>query len=146
MIEAVFGGIALGASLAALADAFRSPEAPQGQDTLGQFVFSAGPPSGGPSGGGGPMVLPPGPEGGGDQATGPVLSVEPTTAGWGGSPFFGINAPFYFWPYAFPLYSVQPRPIRLECRTEEIDDEDVLVCRKTYPLRPVAWGPVAGFF
>lgn len=63
MIQAVFGGLALGASLAALADAFRSRETPSGQDALGQFVFSAGPPSSAPSGGGGPMVLPPGPEG-----------------------------------------------------------------------------------
>lgn len=145
MIQAVFGGLALGASLAALADAFRSRETPSGQDALGQFVFSAGPPSSAPSGGGGPMVLPPGPESAGDQAVGPVVSVEPATVGRGGSPFFGINAPFYFWPHAFPVYPARPRPISLVCRTQEIDDEEYLVCRRTYPLRPVAWGPAAGY-
>lgn len=149
MIQAVLGGVALGASLAALADSLR--RAPQ-PEALGQGVVSAGPSSGGPFGGGPGVVSGPGPSG--PSFGGPTVSVAPGVVGPGDRQDFFFDDTFY-WPGYWPGYSPYSydwpyalrRPVRLVCRMEENGDDngEQLICQRAYPLVPVAWGPPAAF-
>lgn len=106
-----------------------------------------GPPSGGatgPSPGSlGPILGPPMEEA---APTGPMqtISVEPEVTPIDGGFFFGPNAPAWFWPYGYG-YPSYPKPVRLVCRKQEIeDDEVVLECRRerypvTYVYGPPSW-------
>jgi hypothetical protein len=150
-IAAVLGGLALGASVAAIVDgrgAARglgqgvvtgSPAGGGGGTSLGPTI---GPPAMGPTGPMGPFVVGPGEEVEEGAAIGPTVSVEPE-AGLPGDSFFGISAPVWFWPLNWPWASWSWRPARLVCRSAEIDGEEVLLCRRTHPVVPVAWGPPA---
>lgn len=149
--------MALGASLAALVE-----ELFGSKKGMGQYAYAAtpsgggvgpslgpivGPPAPGPAAPSiGPLILPLGPEE--EEAPGPVISVEPERAGPGAS-FFGVSAPFYFWPWAWPWRPWGWRPLTLVCEKKTVDDREVLECRTPPPrLGPVAvaWGPPGWFW
>lgn len=149
MIQVLLGGFALGASLAALAEAAgKRPAAPRLRG-MGQGVVT-GPPGGGGFGGGGPgVVTGPGPSSGAGTG-GATFSVHPGVAGpgfdgdffdWG---WWGYGWPYAQWPYYDPYYQPWPRPVRLVCREREIEGEDVILCQDVYPPGSVAWGPPPG--
>ena len=190
----VLGGLALGATGAALFDALRgSKKLPlMGQGVVsggfgggvGGGGFGGGPGvvsgvaggfgGGGPSGpgGGGPGLVvgpPPGggaftggpgvvdfaPEGSGEGATGPIVSVPPEVVGPGlpGGSFVGINAAPWFWPLNVNWLFPQP-PRSLVCvKTKNEDGNEVVFCQESYAAQPLigqrpgqyAWGPPAGW-
>lgn len=164
-VVAFLGGLTAGAAGAALFDAVRSKRLlGQGVVTGGGFgggsygpggfggpgVF-AGPPSSGGGGSMGPAVIEMAPSEEGD-GLGPIVSVPPIihdgNGVFGGS-FFGVNVAPWFWPLnIFPImqWPLMPRvPEELVCKKVEEDDEETLICRKRYPVQPVAWGPPAGW-
>lgn len=169
----VLGGIALGATGAALYDAIRSSKSMKG-GRIGQGVVTGGAPSSGGGGGPGVVVGPPSsggggfmgpgvvdfmvPEGGGDGELGPIVSVTPEIIGPGlpGGSFFGISAAPWFWPLNVNwLYQRPPESmVCVKAKTE--DDEEILVCEQSYGVFPIrrtfpmtrgayAWGPPAGW-
>lgn len=160
---ALLGGLALGATGAALFEVARSKRllgwsggSPGGGPGGGGFSYApgnsgvyAGPP--GAFGGGfmGPEVVGEGPSEGGD-GTGPIVSVPPIihdgNGAFGGS-FFGVNVAPWFWPLnVLPVFQlpVMPRDEEIICKKIE-GDEETLVCKRRYPVQPVAWGPPAGW-
>jgi len=107
----------------------------------------SGPPSGGGSGPMGPAVvgMSPEEEGGG----GPVVSVPPIIhdgqGAFGGS-FFGVNVAPWFWPLnVLPIlqWPLVPQDQEMVCKKTGTGDEETFVCRRKYPVQPVAWGPPA---
>jgi hypothetical protein len=162
----LLGGIALGATGAALFDAMRAKNKlfmGQGVVTggVGGGLVGGGPAGGGPgvivgpppSGGGnfmGPGVVDMPPLEGGDGSGGPIISVPPGIVGPGlpGSSFFGISAAPWFWPLNVNWMFPRP-PVQMVCVKTRDDDEEVMVCRESYPVQPVAkayaWGPPAGW-
>lgn len=164
-IVALIGGLALGATGAALFEAARSKKllgwtggAPGGgpggfgggsyaPGGFGPGVVS-GPPGGSFGGPTGPFVVNMAPEEEGD-GTGPVVSVPPIIHdgnGSFGSSFFGVNVAPWFWPLnVLPVlqWPMMPREEEIICKKGE--DKETLVCRRRYPVQPVAWGPPAGW-
>lgn len=156
------GGLALGASGAALYTALRKDRMISGAE-LGQGVVTGGF-GGGPGGGGfgGPGVVTAVGPGGGAFGGGPGLVVGPGSSpgGFGGPSILDFAPSGYgdgfFWPLNVnPWLYQEPRaPLSLVCRNAEVEDgEDVLLCEQAYPVRrpamPVgqvyAWGPAAGW-
>lgn len=162
----ILGGLALGATGAALYDALRSGKK---IGAMGQGVVTGGPgggfgggpglvvgpPSGGSAAGFGPGIVDFMPEGGGEGAVGPIVSVRPEVFGPGlpGGSFFGVNSSPWFWP--LNVNWLYPRPPRsMVCvETKNKDDEKVTFCQESYAARPLygqetsvyAWGPPAGW-
>ncbi len=152
------GVAALSASIAALLDGKRRLEyedESENQDSVGTTGVSAGGgPSGGGGGGPGVSVGPPGggpgggPGSGATSGIGPSVSVDPATSaptgGGRGESFFGINAPFYFWPQNDPFLG----QVRLMCESDEersIEGREVFLCERA-PANPnVTYGPPRGW-
>jgi hypothetical protein len=146
MLLQLIQGAAFGASLGAIFDMLEPDE--EASDNPGPVGGPTGGPSTAPSLG--PIL---GPPGGGSMpftagpSLGPRISVEPITtppgAAFPGSAFFGISTPFFYWPvHLRPFYG----SVRLVCRREEKrNGDEVLVCERARPKRPVAWGPPAAW-
>jgi hypothetical protein len=161
----LLGGIALGATGAALFDAMMKKNPIMGQGVItggvgggltsgfgggGPGVF-AGPPSSGGGAGMGPGVISMMPSDGGDGESGQIVSVLPEIVGPGlpGGSFYGVNTSPWFWPLNVNWLFPRP-PAEMICvKAETEQDEEILVCRETYPVRPIgqayAWGPSAGW-
>lgn len=132
----ILGGLALGATGAALYDALRASKAMSG-DEMGQGLV-IGPPSDG---------------GGGETGDiGPIISVTPEIVGSGlpGGSFFGISASPWFLPLNVNWLYPRP-PLNMVCVKRKTEDEEILVCEESYGL-PVrrrypgyAWGPPSGW-
>lgn len=164
---AFLGGLTVGAASVALFSAMRS------KNVLGQGVVTGGGPGGGfgggfgggsyaPGGGAGIYAGPPGGFGGGfmgpavvdmapsdgEDGTGPIVSVPPIIHGEGafGGSFFGVNVAPWFWPLnVLPILQWPRRDEEIICKKIESGDGETLVCRRSYPVQPVAWGPPAGW-
>lgn len=172
-LVAFLGGLTVGAAAAALYTATRSTKLGQGVVSggggpSGGFGGGSYSPGGGSSyapGGTGTYAGPPGPFGGGfmgpsvletapsdgEGQTGPIVSVPPIIHDGGGifgGSFFGVNVAPWFWPLnVLPIiqWPSMPRDEEIICKKVPGDDEETLVCRRRYPLQPVAWGPPAGW-
>lgn len=112
----------------------------------GPGVF-AGTPSGGGNGSMGPSVFEMAPADG-EDGLGPIVSVNPTIHGTGafGDSFFGVNVAPWFWPLnILPImqWPLVPRDEEIICRKSDQGDGETLLCRRRYPVQPVAWGPPA---
>jgi hypothetical protein len=169
----ILGGLALGATGAALFDALRSSKTLLG-NKMGQGVITGGfgggpaggggggpglvvgPPSGGGGGGGfGPGVIDMMPPEGGQGEVGPIVSVTPEIVGPGlpGGSFFGVSSSPWFWPLNVNWLYPRP-PMDMVCvKAETEDEEEILVCEQSYEVFPArrsypvayAWGPPAGW-
>lgn len=86
-----------------------------------------------------------------EDGIGPIVSVPPIihdgNGSFGGS-FFGVNVAPWFWPLnvlpIMQLPMVVPQDEEIICKKIE-GDEETLVCKRRYPVQPVAWGPPAGW-
>lgn len=171
-LVAFLGGLTIGAAAAALYSASHSMKLGQGVVSgggpSGGFGGGSYSPGGGVSyapGGTGVYSGPPGPFGGGfmgpsvlenapsegDGKTGPIVSVPPIIhdgdGSFGGS-FFGVNVAPWFWPLnVLPImqWPLMPRDEEIICKKVPGNGEETLVCRRKYPVQPVAWGPPAGW-
>lgn len=150
-VPALLGGVFLGLSLGAFSA--RREEEPEDEIYVtGTAGFGPGGAGGGTAGfAAGPVgVTGFGAPGGGMVPGGPSVSVPPITTPdgrtFGGESFFGISAPFYFWPRYWPYWypSTWPyQPMQLVCEREEIEEgRELLTCRRAAAERPVAYSPV----
>lgn len=168
----ILGGIALGATGAALYDALNIKSVGMGQGVItggvgggpGGFGGPAGPSGGGPGmvvgpppgggGGMGPGIVDFMPQGSGDGGVGPVVSVMPEIVGPGlpGGSFYGVNAAPWFWPLNVNWLYPQPPKTMICIESENDNDEKVIVCKESYQEQFVnqgaptyAWGPSRGW-
>lgn len=98
----------------------------------------------------GPSVVSMSPEE--EEGGGPVVSVPPIihdgNGAFGGGSFFGVGVAPWFWPLnVLPIlqWPIGRQDEEIVCKKTGAGDEETFVCRRKYPVQPVAWGPPAAW-